>query len=132
MEALSDLLLVASAQAKNAAASVQLVANILVHLAEFVELSGNVIILDLNDLCVFFECVLLSEEVDVLSPEDGVGGLVGVEVLALQVELVLSVLETRLELSHLGRHVQVAGVLKLVLLSQLVQVRHLLVSVASQ
>jgi hypothetical protein len=87
--------------------------------------------LDLNDLCVFFEGVLLGEEVDILSPEDDVGGLVGVEVLALQVELVLSVLEAGLKLSDLGGHVQVASVLELVLLSQLVQVGHLLVCVAS-
>ena len=132
VEALSDLLLVAGAQTQHAAASVQLVAHVLVHLAEFVELSGDVIVLDLNDLSVLLEGVLLSEEVDVLASEHGVRGLVRVEVLALKVELVLSVLETSLELSDLGGHVEVASVLELVLLSQLVQVSHLLVSVASQ
>jgi hypothetical protein len=132
VEALSYLLLVASTQSQHSAASVQLIADILVHLAEFVELSGNVIVLDLNDLSVLFKGVLLCEEVDILASKDGVGGLVGVEILALQVELVLAVLEARLELSHLGRHVQVASVLELVLLSQLIQVGHLLVCVASQ
>ena len=132
MEALSDLLLIASTQAQHTAASVKLVANVLVHLAELVELSGDVIVLNLNYLCVLLECVLLSEEVDVLSAEHGIGGLVGVEVLALQVELVLAILETRLELSHLSSHVEVASVLELVFLAQLVQVSHLLVRVSTQ
>lgn len=81
---------------------------------------------------MLLECVLLSEEVDVLSAEYGVGGLVGVEVLALEVELVLAILETCLELSHLSSHVEVASVLELVFLAQLVQVSHLLVRVSTQ
>jgi hypothetical protein len=132
VEALSDLLLVAGTEAEHTAASVQLVAHVLVHLAEFIELASDIVVLDLDDLCVLLECVLLSEEVDVLATEDGVGGLVGVQIFPLQVELILAVLQACLKFSHLSCHVQVACILKLVLLTQLVQVAHLLVSVSAQ
>ena len=52
VEALSDLLLVAGTEAEHTAASVQLVAHVLVHLAEFIELPSDIVVLDLDDLCV--------------------------------------------------------------------------------
>lgn len=67
VEALTDLLLIAGAEAKHSASAVELVADILVHLAEFVKLSGNVIVLELNNLSMLLKGILLSKVVNVLA-----------------------------------------------------------------
>ena len=43
-------MLVASTESEDSAPAVELVADVLVHFAEFVKLTGDLVILDLNDL----------------------------------------------------------------------------------
>jgi hypothetical protein len=102
VEALSDLLLVAGTEAEHTAASVQLVAHVLVHLAEFVELSGDIVILKLDNLGVLLESVLLSKVVNVLTAEGVVSHLGLVEILSLEEELIVAVLKTSLEFTDLS------------------------------
>ena len=75
VEALTDLLLVAGAEAKHSASAVKLAADVLVHLAEFVELSGNVIVLELDNLSMLLKGILLSKVVNVLATKGTVSYL---------------------------------------------------------
>ena len=67
VEALTDLLLIAGAEAEHSASAVELAADILVHLTKFVKLSGNVIVLELNNLSMLFKCILLCKVINVLT-----------------------------------------------------------------
>ena len=84
VEALTEFLLVASAETEDAAAAVELVADVLVHLAELVELPRDVVVLQLNDLGVLLQRVLLSEVVNILTAEGLVGYLRLLEVFSLK------------------------------------------------
>ena len=84
VEALTEFLLVASAETEDAAAAVELVADVLVHLAELVKLPRDVVVLQLNDLGVLLQRVLLSEVVNILTAEGLVGYLRLLEVFSLK------------------------------------------------
>ncbi len=84
VEALTEFLFVAGAETENAAAAVELVADVLVHLAELVELSRDVVVLQLDDLGVLLEGILLSEVVYVLTAQGLVRELRLVQVFSLK------------------------------------------------
>ena len=87
-------MLVASTESEDSAPAVELVADILVHFAEFVKLPCDLVILDLNDLRVFLEGVFFSKVVNVVAAESRVSVLVGFEILSLEEQLILSVFKT--------------------------------------
>ncbi len=92
VEGLLEFLLVASPESEDAAAAVELIAHVLVHLAELVQLTCNVIVLELNNLCVLLQGVLLGQVVYVLSAENLVVNLALLQILTLEEELILTVL----------------------------------------
>lgn len=132
VEALADFLLIACAESKDTASAIELVSNVLVHLAEFVELSGNVVILQLDDLGVLLESVLLSKVVNILASKSLVSKLGLIKILAVEDELVITVLKAGLKLSDLSCHVEVAGSSKFVFLSQLIIVSGSLLTITSE
>ena len=87
-------MLVASTESEDSAPAVELVADVLVHFAEFVKLTGDLVILDLNDLRVLLEGVLFSKVVNVVAAESRVSVLVSFEILSQEEQLVLSVFKT--------------------------------------
>lgn len=132
VEALSQLVLVASAQTQDAAPAVQLVADILVHLAELVELAGDLVVLRLHNRGVLLKGVLLCQVVHVVRAKGSVRVLVCLQVLPLKEELVLAVLEASLEVADLQRQVMVASALELVVLAEFVEVGNLFVGIAPE
>ena len=116
-------MLVAGAEAENSRTAVKLVAHVLVHLAEFVQFTRNVVVLELHDLGMLLKGVLLREVVHVLTTEGIICHLRLLEVLSLNEELVIAVLQASLKFSHLSSHVKVASACELILLAKIVVVR---------
>jgi hypothetical protein len=117
VEALAELVLVAGAKTQDAAAAVELVADILVHLAELVELAGDLLVLGLNNCGMLLQGVLLCQIFNVMAAKCSVGMLVGFYVLSLKEELVLAVLKPGLQVADLKSEVMVACTLELVVLA---------------
>ena len=132
VEALSEVVLVASAESEDSAPAVELVADILVHLAEFVKLAGDLIILDLNDLRVLLEGILFSKVVNVVATESRVCVLVCFKIFSLEEQLVFSVFKTGFQFAHLKTKVLIARCLELVILAELIEIGCLLVSVSAE
>jgi hypothetical protein len=68
METLSELLLVTNAQAEDSAAAIELSAHVLIHLAEFIKLTSDFVVLNLKYLSVFLKSILLSKVIQVVCP----------------------------------------------------------------
>jgi hypothetical protein len=119
----AEFVLVAGAEAENSRTAVKLVAHVLVHLAEFVQFTRNVVVLELHHLGMLLKGVLLREVVHVLTTEGIICHLRLLEVLSLKEELVIAVLQAGLKFSHLSGHVKVACTCELVLLAKIVVVR---------
>ena len=118
--ALTEFLLVTSAEAEDTAPAIELVTNVLVHLAEFVKLSCDIIILDLHNLGVLLKGILFSEVVNILSTKSSVSYLGLFEILALEEQLIFAILVAGLELAYLSSQVEVASSSEFILLAKFV------------
>lgn len=107
-EAVSKFVLVLASDTEHSASSIKLLSHVLVHLAEFVELSGDVLILQLQHLSMLLIGVLLGEVVDVEAALLRVLRLRVLQILPLQEQRLFAVLQSDLEVAHLSTEVQVS------------------------